>query len=46
LLFGALGIIWGLPYLFIRIAVREVSPTLLVLIRTGGGALVLVPLAL
>jgi drug/metabolite transporter (DMT)-like permease len=45
-LFGALGIIWGLPYLFIRIAVREVSPTLLVLIRTGGGALVLVPLAL
>ena len=45
LLFGALGIIWGLPYLFIRIAVREVHPALLVLIRTGGSALVLVPLA-
>lgn len=45
LLFLALGVIWGLPYLLIRIAVREVSPALLVLIRTGGSALVLVPLA-
>jgi drug/metabolite transporter (DMT)-like permease len=45
LLFLALGIIWGLPYLLIRIAVREVDPALLVLIRTGASALVLVPLA-
>jgi drug/metabolite transporter (DMT)-like permease len=45
ILFGALGIIWGVPYLFIRISVREVSPALLVLIRTGGSAAVLVPLA-
>jgi drug/metabolite transporter (DMT)-like permease len=43
--FIALGIIWGLPYLLIKISVREISPPLLVLIRTGGGALVFVPLA-
>jgi drug/metabolite transporter (DMT)-like permease len=45
LLFVAMGIIWGLPYLMIKVAVREVSPALLVLMRTGGGALLLVPLA-
>jgi len=45
LLFAALGVIWGLPYFFIRISVRQMSPALLVLVRTGGGALVLVPLA-
>jgi drug/metabolite transporter (DMT)-like permease len=44
-LFIALGIIWGLPYFLIKISVREVSPALLVLMRTGGGALVLVPVA-
>lgn len=45
LLFVALGVIWGLPYLLIKVAVREVSPTLLVLMRTGGGAVLLVPVA-
>jgi len=45
LYFAAMGVIWGLPYLLIRIAVREISPPLLVFIRTGGAALVLVPLA-
>ena len=44
-MFLVLGVIWGLPYFFIRVAVREVSPELLVLIRTGGSALVLVPVA-
>jgi len=44
-LFIALGIIWGLPYLLIKVAVREVSPAFLVLLRTGGGALVLLPIA-
>jgi drug/metabolite transporter (DMT)-like permease len=43
--FIAVGIIWGLPYLLIKISVREISPPLLVLIRTGGASLVLVPLA-
>ncbi|MDA8297587.1 MAG: DMT family transporter [Actinomycetota bacterium] len=45
LLFVALGIIWGLPYLLIRVSVREISPELLVFIRTGGAALILVPIA-
>ncbi|MGA8679593.1 MAG: DMT family transporter [Acidimicrobiales bacterium] len=44
-LFIALGIIWGLPYLLIKVAVREISPSFLVLLRTGGGALVLLPIA-
>jgi drug/metabolite transporter (DMT)-like permease len=43
LLFLLMGVIWGLPYLFIRIAVREVDPSLLVFIRTAGGALLLAP---
>ena len=45
ILFVALGIIWGIPYLLIKVAVREVSPTFLVLMRTGGGALLLLPIA-
>jgi len=43
--FIAVGVIWGLPYLLIKVSVREISPPLLVFIRTGGAALVLVPLA-
>ncbi|HUC37758.1 MAG TPA: DMT family transporter [Acidimicrobiales bacterium] len=42
-LFVALGVIWGIPYLLIRVTVREMSPALLVLVRTGGGALLLAP---
>ncbi|MGH9294050.1 MAG: DMT family transporter [Acidimicrobiales bacterium] len=45
MLFLALGVIWGVPYLLIKVAVREVSPQLLVLMRTGAGALLLLPLA-
>ncbi len=45
MLFLALGVIWGIPYFLIKIAVREVSPALLVFIRTGGAALLLLPLA-
>lgn len=45
LLFVALGIIWGIPYLFIRIAVGELSPAVVVLGRTVIGALVLLPFA-
>jgi len=44
LLFVALGVIWGLPYLLIRISVREVSPGTLVFLRTAPVALVLVPM--
>ena len=42
-LFLLLGGVWGLPYLLIRIAVREISPELLVFVRTAGGALLLLP---
>lgn len=45
-LFLAMCVIWGLPYLFIRIAVEDVSPAVLVLLRTALAALVLLPLAL
>lgn len=46
LLFCAMGLIWGMPYLFIRTAVAEVSPAVLVFVRTALGAAVLLPLAL
>ncbi len=42
-LFVAMGVIWGLPYLLIRVSVREVSPAFLVFVRTTGGALLLSP---
>ena len=46
LLFALMSLIWGIPYLFIRIAVAEVSPAFLVLARTGIAAAILLPLAL
>lgn len=45
LLFAAMCVIWGIPYLLIRVAVRDLSPALLVFARTGIGALVLLPFA-
>jgi drug/metabolite transporter (DMT)-like permease len=45
LLFVALCVIWGIPYLLIKVAVREISPASLVFLRTAIGALVLLPLA-
>ncbi|GAA1529573.1 DMT family transporter [Nocardioides humi] len=45
-LFLAMCLIWGLPYLFIRIAVEHVSPAGLVFLRTALAALVLLPVAL
>jgi drug/metabolite transporter (DMT)-like permease len=38
-------VIWGLPYLMIRVAVRELAPVTLVFGRTAIGALLLVPVA-
>ncbi|WP_109774581.1 DMT family transporter [Quadrisphaera granulorum] len=46
LLFAGLGIAWGIPYLFIAIAVTELPPSVLVLLRTALGALLLLPIAL
>src|SRR5690242_18845725 len=45
-LFVALGIIWGIPYLFIRIAVRDLDPVVVAFGRTALGCLVLLPLAI
>ena len=44
-LFAAMCVIWGIPYLLIRVAVRGVSPSSLVLFRTALAALLLLPLA-
>jgi drug/metabolite transporter (DMT)-like permease len=46
LLFGAMCVIWGIPYLLIRVAIREISPPTLVFARTAPAALLLIPLAL
>jgi len=43
-LFVALSVIWGLPYLFIRVAVRELTPATLVFLRTAVGGALLLPL--
>jgi drug/metabolite transporter (DMT)-like permease len=45
LLFAAMCVIWGIPYLMIRVAVRELAPATLVFLRTGIAAALLVPLA-
>ncbi len=46
LLFGLMSLIWGIPYLFIRVAVAEISPATLVFARTAIAALLLLPIAL
>ncbi|MEP6694892.1 MAG: DMT family transporter [Chloroflexota bacterium] len=45
ILFAAMGLIWGIPYLFIKIAVSELTPASLVFLRTAIGAALLLPLA-
>ncbi len=39
-------LIWGIPYLLIRVAVRDFSPGTLVFARTALGGVILVPFAL
>jgi drug/metabolite transporter (DMT)-like permease len=45
LLFAAMCVIWGVPYLMIRVAVEELAPVTLVFLRTAIGALILLPFA-
>ncbi|WP_322768993.1 DMT family transporter [Frankia sp. Cr1] len=45
-LFALMCIIWGIPYLLIKVAVESVSVPVLVFTRTAVGAAVLLPLAL
>jgi drug/metabolite transporter (DMT)-like permease len=44
-LFLVMCVVWGVPYLMIRVAVREVSPATLVFLRSGAAALILLPVA-
>src|SRR5438093_3640113 len=45
LLFAAMCVLWGVPYLMIRVAVRELAPVTLVFFRTALGAALLTPFA-
>jgi drug/metabolite transporter (DMT)-like permease len=46
LLFLALGVIWGVPYLLIRVAVADYHPIIVAFGRAAIGALVLAPFVL
>jgi drug/metabolite transporter (DMT)-like permease len=45
-LFAALSLCWGIPYLFIRVAVADLDPLIVAFGRTAIGGLLLLPLAL
>jgi len=44
-LFLSMCVIWGIPYLLIKVAVSDLSPATLVLARTAIAALLLLPIA-
>ena len=46
ILFGLMSVVWGIPYLLIKVAVDEIPPTVLVFARTAIGAALLLPLAI
>jgi drug/metabolite transporter (DMT)-like permease len=46
ILFAAMGVLWGMPYLLIRIAVVTIDPLVVAGSRTLIGALLLLPIAL
>jgi drug/metabolite transporter (DMT)-like permease len=46
LLFSAMSVIWGIPYLLIKIAVAELTPATLVLARVAIAAIVLLPITI
>ncbi len=45
LLFTAMSVFWSIPYLFIKIAVRELDPAVVVFARVGIATAVLLPVA-
>ena len=45
MLFAAVSVIWGVPYLFIKVAVDELSPSVVAWSRLAIAAVVLLPLA-
>jgi drug/metabolite transporter (DMT)-like permease len=46
ILFALMAGIWGIPYLFIRVAVAEISPAVLVFARTSIATAILLPIAI
>lgn len=46
LLFVSLALIWGIPYLLIKVAMGELEPATLVFLRTSIGAVILLPFAI
>ena len=42
---ASLALLWGASFMFIKVCVRELEPTLLVCLRLGIGAVMLLPLA-
>ena len=44
-LFSLMGVVWGIPYLMIKVAVDEMSPTVVVFTRCALGAALLLPFA-
>ncbi len=44
-LFGTLSVLWGIPYLFIKVAVTDLSPAVVVFGRVTLAAVVLLPAA-
>ena len=45
-LFLAMAVIWGIPYLLIRVAVRQLDPGVMVLLRTAPASLLLTPIVI
>ena len=45
-LFLAMAVIWGIPYLLIRVAVRQLDPGVMVLLRTGPASVLLTPIVI
>ena len=46
LLFAAMSVFWGIPYFFIKIAVGELDPVVVVFARVGIAAIALLPVAI
>ena len=44
--FALVGFLWGTPYLYIKVAVEEISPATIIFFRVLIGTMVLLPLAL
>jgi drug/metabolite transporter (DMT)-like permease len=45
ILFAAVSVVWGVPYMFIKLAVEDLSPGFVAWSRVALGALVLLPIA-